>query len=428
MNKCTGCGVTLQNTNSKELGFTKNITSSLCERCFRIINYNEYKEVIKQNSEFIQILKKIDSTKNLVLLVIDLLNINEYEKIIKNITNDKIVILTKRDLLPKSVKDEKLINYIKNIKNVKDVVVISSNKNYNFDSLYEKINLYKKSNDVYVVGYTNSGKSSMINKIIYNYSSNETKITTSLLPNTTVDLIKVKINDSLTLIDTPGILDDGNIINYLDKKEIKKLLPKKEIKPITYQLKKQTTLIIDNILRIDSITDSNITIFMSNLFNIERFYKTEKLNDLDPDDIATVITDIEAKLDAMSVGGLLGLWFQSLFVGLTMKALSICIMLVVYGRMIEIYLVTSIAPIPVATMVNREWGGMGQNYLKSLLALGFQAFLILVCVGIYAVLIQTIAATDDISGAIWSCMGYTVLLCFTLFKTGSLAKSVFSAH
>ena len=145
-------------------------------------------------------------------------------------------------------------------------------------------------------------------------------------------------------------------------------------------------------------------------------------------DIATVITDIEAKLDAMSVGGLLGLWFQSLFVGLTMKALSICIILVVYGRMIEIYLVTSIAPIPVATMVNREWGGMGQNYLKSLLALGFQAFLILVCVGIYAVLIQTIAATDDISGAIWSCMGYTVLLCFTLFKTGSLAKSVFSAH
>ena len=145
-------------------------------------------------------------------------------------------------------------------------------------------------------------------------------------------------------------------------------------------------------------------------------------------DVTTVITDIEAKLEAMSVGGLLGLWFQSLFVGLTMKALSICIMLVVYGRMIEIYLVTSVAPIPMATMVNHEWGSMGQNYLKSLLALGFQAFLILVCVGIYAVLIQTIAATDDISGAIWACMGYTVLLCFTLFKTGSLAKSVFSAH
>lgn len=145
-------------------------------------------------------------------------------------------------------------------------------------------------------------------------------------------------------------------------------------------------------------------------------------------DIASVITDLEARLEAMSIGGLIGLWFQSLFVGLTMKALSICIMLVVYGRMIEIYLVSSIAPIPMATMVNHEWGSVGQNYLKSLLALGFQAFLIMICVGIYAVLVQTIAVTGDISGAIWTCMGYTVLLCFTLLKTGSLAKSLFGAH
>ena len=97
-------------------------------------------------------------------------------------------------------------------------------------------------------------------------------------------------------------------------------------------------------------------------------------------------------------------------------------------RRVLTLLVTSVAPVPMAAMMGKEWGGMGQNYLKSLLALGFQAFLILVCVGIYAVLIQTIATTDDISGAIWACMGYTVLLCFTLFKTGSLAKSVFSAH
>ena len=145
-------------------------------------------------------------------------------------------------------------------------------------------------------------------------------------------------------------------------------------------------------------------------------------------DIATVITDIEAKLDAMSVGGLLGLWFQSLFVGLTMKALSICIMLVVYGRMIEIYLVTSIAPIPVATMVNHEWGGMGQNYLKSLLALGFQAFLILVCVGIYAVLVNNMIIADNLHSAIFSLAAYTVILCFSLFKSGALAKSIFSAH
>ena len=145
-------------------------------------------------------------------------------------------------------------------------------------------------------------------------------------------------------------------------------------------------------------------------------------------DITGVIADLETQLETMNLGALFGLWFQSLFVGLTMKALSICIMLVIYGRMIEIYLVTSVAPIPMATMVNHEWGSVGQNYLKSLLALGFQAFLIMVCVGIYAVLVQTISATGDVSGAIWTCMGYTVLLCFTLFKTGSLAKSVFSAH
>ena len=145
-------------------------------------------------------------------------------------------------------------------------------------------------------------------------------------------------------------------------------------------------------------------------------------------DISTVIADLETQLMAMDLGPLFGLWFQSLFVGLTMWALTICIFIIVYGRMIEIYLVTSVAPIPMATMVNKEWGNMGQNYLRSLFALGFQAFLIVVCVAIYAVLVQNIAVSGDISTAIWTCMGYTVLLCFTLFKTGSLAKSIFNAH
>ena len=145
-------------------------------------------------------------------------------------------------------------------------------------------------------------------------------------------------------------------------------------------------------------------------------------------DVASVLTDLETKLEAMDIGPLLGLWFQSMFVGLCTWAITICIFIVIYGRMIEIYLVTSIAPIPMATMLGKEWGNMGQNYLRSLLALGFQAFLIIVCVAIYAVLVQDIAAIDDISAAIWTCMGYTVLLCFCLFKTSSLAKSVFNAH
>lgn len=145
-------------------------------------------------------------------------------------------------------------------------------------------------------------------------------------------------------------------------------------------------------------------------------------------DITTVIADMETRLMEMELGPLFVLWLQSMFVGLTMHALTICIFIIIYGRMIEIYLMTSLGAIPFATMINREWGAMGQNYLRAMLALGFQAFLIMVCVGIYAVLVQSIATDSDIMGAVWTCVGYTVLLCFTLFKTGSLAKSIFNAH
>ena len=145
-------------------------------------------------------------------------------------------------------------------------------------------------------------------------------------------------------------------------------------------------------------------------------------------DIASNFAGLEERLMEMSLGQLLGLWLQSFVVGITMWFLAICIFVIAYGRMIEIYLVTSVAPIPMATMVNREWGQMGTNYLRNLLALGFQGFLIIVCVAIYAVLVQNMIVDANISTAIWSCMGYTVLLCFTLFKTGSLAKSVFNAH
>lgn len=137
---------------------------------------------------------------------------------------------------------------------------------------------------------------------------------------------------------------------------------------------------------------------------------------------------LEAQLTAMDIGPLLGLWLQTIIIGFTMTALNIVIFVIVYGRMIEIYMLTSLAPIPFATVVNRELGGMGQNYFKSLLAVGFQGLLILVCVGIYAVLIQSVAVSGDPIGAIWTVIGYTVLLCFTLFKTGSLAKSIFGAH
>ena len=146
--------------------------------------------------------------------------------------------------------------------------------------------------------------------------------------------------------------------------------------------------------------------------------------DVTPDMLDT----LEASLEAMELGPLLGLFLQSFVIKLTMFALNIFIFVIVYGRMVEIYLLTSLAPIPVATLTNREAGQMGQNYLRSLFAVGFQGMLILVCVAIYAVLVQGIATGGDPIGAIWGCIGYTVLLCFILMKTGTIAKSVFNAH
>ena len=143
---------------------------------------------------------------------------------------------------------------------------------------------------------------------------------------------------------------------------------------------------------------------------------------------ASALETIQETLMEMDIGPLFGLFLQSFIVQFTMSALSIIIFIIVYGRMIEIYLMTSLAPIPFSTFANREQSQIGQNYLRSLFALGFQGFLIMICVGIYAVLIQNVSISEDTIASIWGVMGYTVLLCFTLFKTGYLAKSVFNAH
>lgn len=143
---------------------------------------------------------------------------------------------------------------------------------------------------------------------------------------------------------------------------------------------------------------------------------------------ATALEQLEETLNGMELGPLIGLLMQSFVIQFTMSALAIVIFVIVYGRMIEIYLMVSLAPIPFSTFGNWEQSQIGQNYLRSLFAIGFQGFLIIICVGVYAVLVQSVAFSDDIIASIWGVMGYTVLLCFTLFKTGGLAKSVFSAH
>lgn len=283
MCKCIGCGVNLQNINKNLLGYTINLDNKLCERCFRIRNYNEYKFGVKNNNDFINILKDVNATNDLVVLVVDLFNINKnIEDIKKYLNNDILLVLTKRDILPKSCYDKKLIEYFNNYNlNIIDTVIISSLKNYNFDELYSKINNYKKSNKVYVVGFTNSGKSTMINKILYNYSDNKTVVTTSNLPSTTIDCIEVVVNDNLTLIDTPGLLDGEDIIEFIDGDTLKKIIPNKEIKPITYQIKDKQTILISDLVRVDINDINNLTIYMSNDLEINRVFKdTDKLKNL----------------------------------------------------------------------------------------------------------------------------------------------------
>ena len=283
MSKCIGCGVNLQIINPDDLGYTTKIDNKLCERCFRIRNYNDYKFVVKDNNDYINILKDVNNTNDLVVLVVDLFNVSKsLEDISKYINNNILLVLTKRDILPKSCYDEKFIKYFEKYNlNIIDTVVISSSKNYNLDILYNKINNYKTSNNVYVVGFTNSGKSTLINKIIYNYSNVDTNITTSNLPSTTIDCIEVKVNDNLTLIDTPGLLDSGDIINFIDGKTLKKIIPNKEIKPITYQIKDKQTIIIEDLVRVDLTSKNSMTIYMANNLNIKRIYKaTDELKNL----------------------------------------------------------------------------------------------------------------------------------------------------
>ena len=274
MNKCIGCGIELQNKNKETQGYTTNIENNLCERCFRIKNYGEYKKIKKDNKDYINILKKINKTNDLVVLVIDIFNLTENLNIIKeNIKNKILLVVTKKDILPKTTTDEKIKNYIKNYKiNTIDIVIISSYKNYNFDELYKKINQNKTTKNVYIVGFTNAGKSTMINKIIKNYSENTRELTTSIMPSTTLDEIEIKINDELTLIDTPGILPKTSFYDILEGKELNKIIPKKEIKPITFQIKQKQYIEIDKYALIET-ENMDLTLFVSNNLNIKRLYK-----------------------------------------------------------------------------------------------------------------------------------------------------------
>ena len=288
MNKyCCGCGVLLQCEEPYEDGYvypTHFEETVMCRRCFRLKHYGEYKVTNKSNAFYKTIIKDIFRQQELVLHIVDIFNMGNIDYIYSKVFSPAILVISKYDIFPKSVNEEKLISYFKNkYPRYKEVITISSEKNYHMDELFKLINKYKCSNEVYVLGNTNAGKSSFINKMIKNYTDKNNFLVTSYMPATTLNVISIKINDDLTLLDTPGIVDDGNIVTHLDEEIVKLITIKNEIKPRIYQVKEPTSLILDKIGRINIMNESNISIYVSNNVDIDKasFSKNDKYKNLD---------------------------------------------------------------------------------------------------------------------------------------------------
>lgn len=284
--KCIGCGSILQSENVNNEGFVKSNVydkSEYCERCFKIKNYGEY-SVLDKKIDTDGIIRNINSdTVASVVFLVDVLNINEnIKKVIKKFKNNKYILITKKDILPKSLKEKKIISYFKeNIYNSNNIMMISSLKKYNIDLFMNKI---KKDNikRLYVVGFTNAGKSTLINTILTNLN-NKPVITTSSIPNTTANFLTIKIDSSLTIVDTPGFIDLAAIYNFIDYKSLIKLYPKKEIKVKTFQVRSGQSIVVNNILRIDNLGDKTnyFSFYMSDKLRYEKVkFKNNKLCDL----------------------------------------------------------------------------------------------------------------------------------------------------
>lgn len=300
MNKCDGCGSILQTVDVNQEGYQKESAKNhnLCERCFRIRHYNEYKRVTKENNDFIQNLEKIKQTGDLAILLVDLFHMNQnILDITKHCSKNLLLVFTKRDLLPLSVSNEKLKQYASTLGiEPLETLIVSATKNNGLDALLEAIYKYKKSEKVYIIGYTNAGKSTLINHFIYHYSNLETSITTSMLSSTTLGNIEIPLDENLVLVDTPGILEKGNIGELVEVSTLKKILPKKEIKPITYQVKAKQSIWINQLVRIDS-ENNNLTFYFSNQLKIERTFQIKEEKNL-----ASYLIHVEPNQDIVISG------------------------------------------------------------------------------------------------------------------------------
>ncbi|MDD4831579.1 MAG: 50S ribosome-binding GTPase [Bacilli bacterium] len=270
INKCLGCGIDLQNTDSDKDGYVEsNKENKLCKRCFRLKNYGEYLN-FNSNDFYLNINEILKDEKSTILHVVDILNLNN-EEILGDRKKDSILVINKKDIIPRSNNENTLLENIKKIyPGYMNYIIISSKNNHNLDKLYDL--LLKLKNNIYVVGYTNSGKSSLIKKLLKNYLNEEEELLTSYYPSTTLKNISFKLNDNLTLIDTPGIVKNGSILKRINLDEIKRVVIDNEIKPKIFQFNKKTIIKIDNycVVECNSLGKNSIILFASNRLNIEK--------------------------------------------------------------------------------------------------------------------------------------------------------------
>jgi ribosome biogenesis GTPase A len=298
MNKvCIGCGSKFQTLDKNKEGYINPKVyekATLCERCFKIKYYGEA-YVTDNPKDKTSLIKMINDSKKSVVYLVDTLTISkETLSVIDSLSNKVYLVLTKRDLLPKSVKNSKLKEYISNLTLIKDVFVISALKNNGVTELYNEL-IKNNEKSVYVIGYTSSGKSTFINKLL-TLNGKSGNITTSSLPNTTLECINIKLNDKLTLIDTPGFVSENSSYNFIDVDIYKKLLPKSVIKPKVYTIKKEFMIILGDILRIEnnSNEDVNLVFYFKNEIKLNkmRSIRNKLLKDKDKLDVKVSDKDI----------------------------------------------------------------------------------------------------------------------------------------
>ncbi|MDP5273029.1 ribosome biogenesis GTPase YqeH [Chengkuizengella axinellae] len=286
---CSGCGIKLQTTDSNKLGYIPKENASICQRCYKIKHYNEISSITLEEDDFLKILSHVGQTKSLVLNIVDIFDfegslITGLRRFVGS--NPTIMVVNKVDLLPKNLNLNRILNWVKKQAkeygvNVVDVVMCSAKKNIGFSRVIEALDKHRKGRDIYVVGATNVGKSTLINRLINDFSDLDEELTTSRYPGTTLDLVKIPLEDGKYIVDTPGIVYTSRMTEIISKRDLQKITPEQSLKPRVYQLNERQTLFFGALARFDFVQGErqSFTCFISNSVYVHRT-KLEKADEL----------------------------------------------------------------------------------------------------------------------------------------------------